>query len=104
MGRRNYRFGALIFNPLILLLKSKRQNSSAVKSKYIIIKQGGVEVPLVFSKIVTHEDIATKDCVISAGFCELDGTGKWIVGGRSLSLNLMARPQDAQILNEHLCG
>ena len=73
-----------------------------MKSKYVIIKQGGVEIPLVFSKIVTHEDVATKDDVISAGFCELDGAGKWIVGGRSFSLNLMARPQDAQILNEYL--
>ena len=73
-----------------------------MKSKYVIIKQGEVKIPLVFSKIATHEDMVANDQVISAGFCELDGAGKWIVGGRSFSLNLVARPQDAQILNEHL--
>ena len=73
-----------------------------MKSKYIIIKKDGIEVPLVFSKTLTHEDLATNDTVISAGFCELDVTGKWIVGGRSFSLNMMPRPQDAEILNAHL--
>jgi hypothetical protein len=75
-----------------------------VKSKYIIVKLEGMEVPLVFSRFLQHEDVALviRNKVYSAGFCELDPTGKWIASGGSISLKLDARQQDAKILNEHL--
>jgi len=73
-----------------------------VKSKYIIIKCAGREVPIVFSPLLLHADVAGRKKVQSAGFCELDAAGKWVAGGQSKSLKLTARPQDAAILNTHL--
>ena len=75
-----------------------------MNSKYIIVEQGGMEVPLVFSRFLQHEDVAlvNENKVCSAGFCELDPAGKWIAGGGSISLKLNARQQDTKILNEHL--
>lgn len=73
-----------------------------MKSKYIIIKCAGMEVPIVFSPVLLHADVAGRKKVRSAGFCELSATGKWIAGGYSESLKVKARPQDAAILNRHL--
>jgi hypothetical protein len=73
-----------------------------MKSKYVIIQSMGMEVPLVFSQFLVHKDVAGRRKVRSAGFCELDANGKWVADGHSSSLNLSARPQDAEILNRHL--
>ena len=73
-----------------------------MKSKYIIVKCSGMEVPLVFSPMLLHAEVAGNNNVRSAGYCELNAAGKWIVSGESTSLNLSARPQDAKILNTHL--
>jgi hypothetical protein len=75
-----------------------------MNSKYIIVELESMEVPMVFSRLLQHEDVALviRNKVRSAGFCELDPTGKWIAGGGSISLKLNARQQDAKILNEHL--
>lgn len=73
-----------------------------MKAKYIIIKHDEKEVPLVFSAFLKHDDIVAKKKIISAGFCKLNDTGKWIVGGHSVSLKLGARPHDAEILDAHL--
>jgi hypothetical protein len=73
-----------------------------VRSKYIIIERAGMDVPLVFSRFLQHAEVAGTSKVKSAGFCELDVTGKWIVVGQSTSLDLAARAQDSEILNTHL--
>jgi hypothetical protein len=73
-----------------------------MKSKYIIVRSSGTEVPLVFSPLLIHADVARGSKVRSAGFCELDSGGKWVVGGGSTSLKLSSRPEDAAILNRHL--
>ena len=73
-----------------------------VRSKYIIIKHAGTEVPLVFSPVLSHKQVAGMTKVASAGYCQLDIAGCWVTGGRSDSLDLSARPQDADILNERL--
>ncbi|HEY1786774.1 MAG TPA: hypothetical protein VGJ73_01395 [Verrucomicrobiae bacterium] len=75
-----------------------------MKSKYIIVELKGMEVPLVFSSFLQHEDVALaiRNKVHSAGHCELNSAGKWIAGGESVSLKLDARQRDAEILNEHL--
>jgi hypothetical protein len=73
-----------------------------MKSKYIILKCSGLEVPLVFSPMLIHADVARGKKVRSAGFCELGPDGRWVVGGDSTSLKLSSRPQDAAILNTHL--
>jgi hypothetical protein len=73
-----------------------------VRSKYIIIKHAEREVPLVFSPLLSHKQVAGMTNVESAGYCQLDIAGRWVASGRSDSLNLSARPQDADILNERL--
>lgn len=74
-----------------------------MKSKYIIVELKGMEIPLVFSRFLQHEDVALAipNKVHSAGFCELSPAGKWIVSGESVSLKLNTRRQDGEILNEH---
>ena len=73
-----------------------------VRSKYLIVKHAGNEVPLVFSPLLSHEQVAREKEVKSAGFCELRADGQWKVSGRSESLRLDARPRDAEILNSYL--
>ena len=80
----------------------KRPENDIVKSKYIIIKHDEVEVPVVFASFLTHEYVAGKSEVKSAGFCELDDRGKWSASGESVSLKLKARPQDAEVLKTFL--
>ena len=87
------------------MVSSKTETASArkrVRSKYIIIKHAGTEVPLVFSPVLSHKQVAGMTEVESAGYCELDIAGQWIANGRSDSLELSSRPQDADILNERL--
>lgn len=72
------------------------------RSKYIILREAGQEVPVVFSPLLSHELIAGKRKVESAGFCTLTDTGRWKVSGRSESLRANARPEDAEILNLYL--
>lgn len=73
-----------------------------MRSKYIILKHAGGEVPLVFSPLLSHEDVAGIREVSSAGYCKRDAEGQWITSGGSESLGLKARPQDAGILNQRL--
>jgi len=73
-----------------------------MKAKYVIIKKGSLEVPLVFSELLLHSDMAGKHKPTAAGFCELAANGKWQVAGHSSSLRLNSRPEDAAILNAHL--
>ena len=70
-----------------------------VRSKYIIIKHAGTEVPLVFSPVLSHKQVAGMTEVKSAGYCELNIAGRWVAGGSSDSLGLSSRPQDTDILN-----
>ena len=75
-----------------------------MKSKYIIVEMDGMEVPIIFSPFLSHEDavMAGKNKIQSAGYCEPDASGKWIVSGQSVTLKLNARPLDAEILNAQL--
>lgn len=73
-----------------------------MKSKYIIVRCSGMEVPLVFSPMLIHAEVARGSKVRSAGFCELNDQGKWVVDGHSTSLKMHSRPEDAVILNRHL--
>lgn len=73
-----------------------------VKSKYLIVKHAGNEVSLVFSPLLSYEQVAREKEVRSAGFCELRSDGQWKVSGRSEPLRLNAGPRDAEILNDYL--
>jgi hypothetical protein len=73
-----------------------------MKAKYVIIEYAGQEVPIVFSSMLPHHFMVGMGRCKGAGFCELDATGKWIISGRSDTLCLMSRPQDAQALTSHI--
>lgn len=73
-----------------------------VKSKYVVIECDGNEAVLVFSPFLLHQDVAGNHKIKSAGYCELNVHGQWIVSGLSLSLECGPRPQDDEILNHHL--
>jgi len=71
-----------------------------MKAKYIIVTDGGLEFAIIFDKILAHKNIsAGRTQVVSAGFCSLDSDGVWHTYGKSESLSLDSRPQDAKILN-----
>jgi hypothetical protein len=71
------------------------------KGKYIIVDDGFLEHPILFSHCVYHNVMAKKvgDKVISAGFFDLDKNGKFICFGKSISLNVEARDIDSNILD-----
>ena len=76
-----------------------------MKLKYVIYEWGGLELPIVFSSYLSHGDVSfagEKRSAKSAGYCELDATGRWAVSGQSVTLKLDARPQDAAILNNQI--
>lgn len=76
--------------------------SKIVKSKYLIFESGDIEAVVVFSSILLHQDVAGRRKIKSAGFCALDNNGNWVAYGESVSLNCRSRPEDAEILNQHL--
>ena len=77
-----------------------------MNAKYIIVISHELEVPIVFSKILQHNEVAGGRKVVGAGFCHLsiDINDKrcWSVSGHSISLGIKSRPEDAEILNERL--
>ena len=77
-------------------------NRKIVKSKYVIIEHRKLECVIVFSPCLLHRDVAGTHKIKAAGYCELDVDGRWVVGGMSLSLEYCSRPQDVDILNNHL--
>ena len=71
--------------------------------KYIIIKNQGVEVPIMFPDIVQHNTFADMNPISAGKF----GIGNfdigtfnvdWKVYGESTSLKLQSRPEDADII------
>jgi hypothetical protein len=75
-----------------------------MKCKYIVVKQGGLELPFVFSELSTHVDIARAvgGEVVGAGFCFIDGD-RYCCYGESVSCNVKTRGEkDEKVLNEML--
>ena len=73
--------------------------------KYIIIDDGGLEVPVIFPPHWDHAQTAQKfpgRDVISAGFVKRDGSGYLYVTGKSVSLGLESRPDDLGIIIKQL--
>lgn len=73
-----------------------------MKSKYVVIECGKNEGVIVFSPFLLHQDVAGTYKVKSAGYCELKDNAGWRVSGRSDSLECCPRPQDEEVLNQHL--
>jgi hypothetical protein len=75
-----------------------------MKAKYIIIKRGGIEYPLVFSELMEHAATARAigGDVLSGGFCYTEDD-TWVCYGESISLRLKSRGDvDSKVLNEML--
>ena len=72
--------------------------------KYIIVKNLGLELPIVFNEIIEHSRIAEnwENKVISAGFCSIHAKDSVMVHGSSRSLNINSRPEDAKIISDSL--
>ena len=75
-----------------------------MKCKYIIVKQGSIEQPFVFSELSTHVDIARAvgGEVVGAGFCFID-QDRYCCYGESISCKVKTRgDKDEKVLNEML--
>ena len=75
------------------------------RSKYVIIDTGMAVVPIVFSDLLGHADMAVGigGKVLGAGFCYINSDGQYTCYGESTSLRVKSRPEeDARILNRFL--
>jgi hypothetical protein len=81
-----------------------------IRSKYIIFDDGDKGLPVVFSPLLQHNQVADGKPVISAGYCDVrvktegdEKTTEWHVWGKSVSLRKSCRPvEDKEILNQYL--
>ncbi len=81
-----------------------------IRSKYIIFDDGDKGLPVVFSPLLQHNQVAAGKPVISAGYCDVrvkiegdEKTTEWDVWGKSTSLRKSCRPvEDKEILNQYL--
>lgn len=70
------------------------------KAKYVII--GHMQVPVVFSDLLGHDEIAHGQPVVGAGFCYIRDS-RYVCYGESVSLKVKSRGDaDALILNKLL--
>lgn len=79
-----------------------------MKSKYIVIDTfDAVEIPVVFSELMTHKDVAERlrgRKVHGAGVCYV-ADNEYHCFGRSESLNVDSRKEkDSDVLNRFLIG
>jgi len=84
-----------------------------MKMKYIIITSRGVEIPILFNFLISHDtflDCFLKSSICSAGFFELysdqDDHDKTLVNtyGKSISLQITSRKEDTLIIQKFLNG
>jgi hypothetical protein len=73
-----------------------------MKLKYVIVEHDGMDAAMVFSPLLSHQDVAERSKIKSAGFCELDINRRWIIHGGSVSIGCRSRPEDVEILEELL--
>jgi hypothetical protein len=74
--------------------------------KYIILDDGSIECPVIFSEILKHDAVAGRRTVTGAGFCRFsvktDGTIGVTCWGKSISLNVKSRgKKDEEIIMKH---
>lgn len=76
------------------------------KSKYIIVKQGGITTPVVFGDAAKHSDVARgfmPAVIVGAGFCHINVDGRYDCYGESTSLNIKSNGDaDSKLLNTFL--
>lgn len=72
-------------------------------SKYVIVDTHGIEVPILFSPLLSHTDvIGAGHRVVSAGFCQQNADGSFSTYGKSVMLGVVSRPKDAEIIRDNL--
>jgi hypothetical protein len=72
-------------------------------SKYIIFDSGGLDVPMVFSPLLEHAQVASgiRLPILSAGFCALDSYEPfWETWGKSVSLGVSSRKHDGVLITQ----
>lgn len=75
------------------------------RSKYVVIDTGSFVLPIVFSDLACHADIAHpwRGEVLGAGFCYINEEGRYTCYGESTSLKVRSRgEEDDFILNRCL--
>jgi len=76
--------------------------------KYVVVKQGMLEIPIMFSEVIEHSRFRHWD-VVSAGFCSFSGTETVLINecfyvprvtvwGNSASLEIQSRDEDAVLI------
>ena len=74
--------------------------------KYVIVESNGLELPFIFPCFWNHDDIARvisgRGSVVSAGFLRLDDLGNLYVTGKSVSLGVVCRPEDLDLIKRQL--
>jgi hypothetical protein len=70
--------------------------------KYVIVRDVGMQVPILCDDLLVHAAIAHCYPVVSAGFCEVDALGNVRVFGGSESLGRQHRDEDAVIIKNLL--
>lgn len=73
-----------------------------MKAKYVIVLCMGLEMPIVFNCLLDHASVCQNLKAVSAGFCRRGDDGTYSVWGKSQTLNLNNRPEDAAILQNDL--
>lgn len=72
-------------------------------AKYIILAVDDRELPIVFPHALQHSSMLPPGArAVSAGFYQFISADRILVGGRSETLNLGARIQDANLIKTHL--
>jgi hypothetical protein len=79
------------------------------RSKYVVISVGSCPVPIVFSDLLQHAEVARPltngipERVLGAGFCHIDENGRYFCYGDSVSLKVKSRDDvDSAVLNKFL--
>lgn len=84
-----------------------------MRLKYIIQNFGGIPTPFLFPEYISHVDVCGTSTPISAGFCKIRAEFGHLPGcpvisvkvmGGSVSLQLSARAEDADIIRRALEG
>ena len=74
-------------------------------SKYIIVKEMGHNVPILFSHLISHDTFLqcyAKVNIKSAGFFRVEKDDTTTTFGKSLSLNLSSNSEDAILIEKLL--
>lgn len=78
------------------------------KAKYIMIDYGGIDLPIIFSEVMTHSEVARAyphHEIVSAGFVTFGPDGVCDAYGESISLGgIRARVEDREIINRSILG